>query len=197
LLERHVSAWKIWRPMKPLYLLIAVPLCGSVAAHADARVELSEGMTPPVAGARVETFDDRKSARYAGSGRVVMGTFPRSAQPEGDETPYYSVQPTAAAFVAEPGVRYNYFGLYWGTIDEYNELRFFRGDRLIATITGRDVLRLITVRGAARSGLPSSYVNIYFGAKAYTRIEFRTSIPAFESDNHAFINVRTSEADAM
>lgn len=52
----------------------------------------------------------------------MIGSFPDSTAPEGDKTAYYSVKPTAAAFVAQPGVSYNYFGLYWGTIDEYNEL---------------------------------------------------------------------------
>lgn len=183
--------------MKLLSLPIAAALCGPVTAYADPRVELSEGMTTPIAGARVETFDDRKSARYSGAGRTVVGSLPNSTAPDGDKTAYYSVQPVAAAFVAEPGVSYNYFGLYWGTIDEYNELRFFKDGRLIAKVTGRDVLRSIAARGAARPGLPSSYVNIHFGVKTYTRIEFRTSLPAFESDNHAFTNVTTSEADTM
>lgn len=177
--------------------LIAAALFDSAAAYANPLVELSEGMTPPIAGARVETFDDRKAAHYAGAGRTVVGSFLDSTAPEGDKTPYYSVKPVAAAFVAPPGVSYNYFGLYWGTIDEYNELRFFKDGRLIASVTGRDVLRLIPANGKARSGLPSSYVNIYFDAKTYSRIEFRTSIPAFESDNHAFTNVAASEVDAM
>ena len=183
--------------MKLLSFLIAAAPCGAIAAYADPLVELSEGMTTPIAGARVETFDDGKSAHYAGAGRAMMGSFPGSTAPDGDKTVYYSVKPVAAAFVAEPGVGYNYFGLYWGTIDEYNELRFFRDGRLIATVTGRDVLRLIAARGALRSGLLSCYVNIHFGAETYTRIEFRTSLPAFESDNHAFTNVTTSHADAM
>ena len=183
--------------MKLLSLPIAAALCGSVAAHANPLIELSEGMTTPHAGARVETFDDRKAARYSGAGRTVIGSLPDSTQPEGDETAYYSVKPAVAAFVAEPGVSYNYFGLYWGTIDEYNELRFFKDGRLIATVTGGQVLRLLAARSPARPSLPSSYVNIYFGAKTYTRIELRTSIPAFESDNHAFSNVVTSEADVM
>ena len=121
----------------------------------------------------------------------------RGGRPEGDNTVYYSLRPGTAAFVAEPGVTYNYFGLYWGTIDEYNELRFFRDGRLIATVTGRDVLRLIAARGTPSPGLPSCYVNIHFGAETYTRIEFRTSLPAFESDNHAFANVAVSAADAL
>jgi hypothetical protein len=180
-----------------LSLTAVAALCGLPAAHANPLVQLSEGMTTPIAAARVETFDDRQSARYAGAGRIVIGSHPGSVAPEGDRTAYYSVRPVVAAFVAEPGVSYNYFGLYWGTIDEYNELRFLRGDRLIATVTGRDVLRSIASRGMARPGLLSCYVNIYFGAQTYTRVEFRTSAPAFESDNHAFANVTTSEADAM
>ena len=183
---------------KHLNFPIAAALCSAAAAaHAGPLVELSEGMTTPVAGARVETFDDRKSAHYAGAGRTLIGSFPGSTAPDGDKTAYYSVKPIAAAFVAEPGVGYNYFGLYWGTIDEYNELRFFKNGRLIATVTGRDVLRLIAARGTPRPGLLSSYVNIYFGAQTYSRIEFRTSLPAFESDNHAFANLATSEADEM
>jgi hypothetical protein len=176
---------------------MAAALFSAAAACADPLVELSVGMTTPIAGARIETFDDRKSTRYAGAGRTVTGSIPNSTAPEGDTTPYYSIKPSAAAFVAEPGVSYNYFGLYWGTIDDYNELRFFRDGRLIATVTGHDVLRLMTGRGSQRSGLPSSYVNIYFGVQTYNRIEFRTSLPAFETDNHAFANIATSEADAM
>jgi hypothetical protein len=180
-----------------LSLRIVAALCVASVAHANPLVQLSEGMTTPIAGARVETFDDRQSARYAGAGRTMIGSHPESKAPEGDRTPYYSVKPVAAAFVAEPGISYNYFGLYWGTIDEYNELRFLRGGRLIATVTGRDVLRSLAERGTASPGLLSCYVNIYFGAQAYTRIEFRTSALSFESDNHAFANVTTSEADAM
>ena len=161
--------------MKLLSSAIAAALCGGVASYADPLVEISEGITTPIAGARVETFDDRKSAHYSGAGRAVVGSIPGSTAPDGDNTAYYSVKPVAAAFVAEPGVSYNYFGLYWGTIDEYNELRFFRDGRLIATVTGRDVLRLIAARGTARPGLLSCYVNVYFGAQTYTRIEFRTS----------------------
>lgn len=180
-----------------LSLPVVAALCGAPAARADPLVQLSEGMTTPITGARVETFDDRPSARYAGAGQTVIGSHPGSTAPEGDRTAYYSVKPIAAAFVAESGVSYNYFGLYWGTIDEYNELRFLREGRLIATVTGRDVLRSIAARGPASPGSLSCYVNIYFGTQTYTRIEFRTSAPSFESDNHAFANVTTSEADAM
>ena len=178
-------------------LAIAAALCGAVPALACPLIELSEGMMTPIAGVRVETFEDRKPSRYAGAGRTVVGSFPGSTAPEGDNTVYYSLRPGTAAFVAEPGVTYNYFGLYWGTIDEYNELRFFRDARLIATVTGRDVLHLISARGTPSPRLPSCYVNIHFGAETYTRIEFRTSLPAFESDNHAFANVAVSAADAL
>jgi hypothetical protein len=176
-------------------LPIAAALCGAVPALGSPLIELSEGMTPPISGVRVETFEDRKPARYAGAGRAVIGSLPNSTAPEGDNTVYYSVRPGTAAFVAEPGVSYNYFGLYWGTIDVYNELRFFKDGRLIATVTGRDVLRLVAARDTPRPGQLSSYVNIHFGAETYTRIEFRTSLPAFESDNHAFASVAVSEAD--
>jgi hypothetical protein len=177
-------------------LSVAAALCGVLPVFAGPLIELSEGMTAPIA-AHVETFENGRPARYAGSGRTVIGTFPISSAPENDNTVYYSVQPGTAAFVAEPGVGYNYFGLYWGTIDEYNQLRFFRDGRLIAMVTGRDVLRLIAARGTPSSKLPSCYVNIHFGAETFTRVEFRTSIPAFESDNHAFAKVAISEADAL
>lgn len=176
---------------------MAAALCRAVVAEGAPLVELSEGMTSPVAGAWVETFDDRKATHYAGAGRTLVGSFPNSSAPDGDKTVYYSVQPTVAAYVAKPGVSYNYFGLYWGTVDEYNELRFFGEGRLIATVTGRDVLRLVAARGSAPRGRVSCYVNIYFGTETYSRVEFRTSIPAFESDNHAFSNVTISEVDTM
>lgn len=183
--------------MRLLSLSTVVALC--CCAHAFAApplIELSEGMTTPIAGARVETFDDRKPARYTGSGRTLIGSVPGSTAPEGETTSYFSVQPGTASFIAEPGAGYNYFGLYWGTIDDYNQLRFFKGSKLIATVTGRDVLRLIAALGTPSSKQPSWYVNIHFDTETYTRIEFRTSLPAFESDNHAFNNTASSASEA-
>ncbi len=45
------------------------------------------------------------------------------------------------------GSSYNYFGLYWGSIDDYNWLKFYDGDTLLGTITGLDVIAAGTALG--------------------------------------------------
>lgn len=93
-----------------------------------------------------------------------------------------------------PGYKISYLGLYYGSIDTYNNVAFYQGNSLITqasglmqdgVITGAEVL-------ASQSGssgnqfLPGSnvYVNLDFSAlENFTAFEFRTTGVAFELDN--------------
>ena len=115
------------------------------------------------------------------------------ATPAGDSTPYLSVayplQVGLETFTADPGVSYNYFGLYWGSIDGYNSLSFYSGNTLVASVTGTDVIAAGARLGDQMAPGANRYVNFTFTDTSFDRIVFNTTQYAFESDNHAYANV--------
>ena len=93
---------------------------------------------------------------------------------------------TAAAAVEillpDNGVGYLYFGLLWGSVDDYNTLSFYDGDTLVGQITGNDV----TASPNGDQGVNGTlYVNIT-STVAFNRIVATSSQFAFEFDNIAF-----------
>lgn len=92
------------------------------------------------------------------------------------------------------GTKISYLGLYYGSIDSYNNIAFYNGSSLLNTgsgllsdgvITGDEVLAANggTSGNQAQPG-SNVYVNIDFDAnETFTAFEFRTSGVAFELDN--------------
>jgi hypothetical protein len=117
----------------------------------------------------------------------------KAAAPAGDTTAFLSVAyPDRAGletFEAAPGASYNYFGLYWGSIDDYNLLAFYNGDTLLKTITGLDVIQSGTALGNQVAPGSNRYVNFWFHGMTFDRVVFGTTNFAFESDNHAYATV--------
>jgi hypothetical protein len=169
------------------------------AAHAapiitfGGQVDLDSGLTTAVAGATVIDFNDGlMPSSYSGAGGVVIGSVAgQYAAPAGNSTYYLSVAIGSAAGSHEinAGEYYNYFGLYWGSIDDYNTLKFFDGDNLVLTLTGTDVLDVGAAFGNQITAGSNRYVNIFLGDDYYNRIVISTTQFAFESDNHAFARV--------
>jgi hypothetical protein len=171
----------------------------SSAAHAGyIETSFTSGMTTQVSGATVYDFDTgAKPAGYSGEGWILPSSVSgMAAAPAGDSTPYLSVAfPKSSGletFAASPGASYNYFGLYWGSIDDYNSLSFYSGASLLATLTGNDVIRSGTALGDQVSSGSNRYVNFLLHDMSFDKIVFGTTSYAFESDNHAFANVPTS-----
>jgi hypothetical protein len=171
----------------------------SSAAHAGyIETSFTSGLTTQVGGATVYDFDTgAKPIGYSGEGWVLPGSFPGvAAAPAGDTTPFLSVAfPKSSGtetFTAAPGDSYNYFGLYWGSIDDYNSLSFYNGGSLLATITGNDVIQSGATLGDQVSAGSNRYVNFLLHDMSFDKIVFGTTSYAFESDNHAFANVPTS-----
>src|SRR5512138_727406 len=125
-------------------MIAALAMTGLTSlAHASYITTFTSGTTTTVAGATVVDFDTGKPANYTGQGSVVSGSISgQTAAPAGDATPYLTVAYPAqtGTMLATLGASYNYFGLYWGSIDNYNTLKFYSGASLIATITGTDVI---------------------------------------------------------
>lgn len=126
---------------------------------------------------------------------VQQGSNSSGAAPAGDTTCYGFGPQTGGSLPANvridyttllnPGAKVSYLGLYYGSIDTYNDISIYDGNTLIRTITGTEVL-------AAGSGIsgnqtaPGSnvYVNFAFdGSEAFTAFEFHTTGIAFEVDN--------------
>jgi hypothetical protein len=170
-----------------------------VAQAVPVTTTFTDGMTTQVAGAVVYDFNGYangggKPAGYSGAGWVLPSSVPgMAAAPAGDNTPFLSVAFPASSgtetLTISPGSNYNYFGLYWGSIDDYNWLTFYSGDQVLAQITGLDVIAAGTALGDQIAPGSNRYVNFFFGDYSFDRIEFGTSNFAFESDNHALAAV--------
>ena len=167
----------------------------SVAQAGYITTTFTSGMTTEVQGATTYDFNSgAKPGGYSGAGWILPSSVPgMAAAPAGDNTPYLSVAfPNSSGtetFVADPGKQYNYFGLYWGSIDDYNSLSFYDGNTLLGTVTGDDVIKSGTQLGDQTAPGSNRYVNFFLSDMWFDHIVFGTSNYAFESDNHAFAQV--------
>lgn len=181
----------------PVITLIAV--AAAPAAHAvtigfsNCAAGDSSGLTTCVAGATVLNFNSgAMPAGYAGAGQVVLGSASGLyATPAGDATRYLSVPNPASSgsLTASLTSTYNYFGLYWGSMDDYNTIEFWNGSQLVASVNGKDVISALSLLGNQTSPGSNRYVDFFFGGHVFNRIKFISNGYAFESDNHAYANV--------
>ncbi|GCA93115.1 beta strand repeat-containing protein [Microcystis aeruginosa] len=106
--------------------------------------------------------------------------------PSDDNTSnYLSVDPlsgTPSVISAPNGTLWKYFGLYWGSIDDYNSIEFWKDNTRIAYYSGSDIATLLNLRG----GYINFDVNNNDGY--FNKIILTSTQQAFESDNHAFIS---------
>lgn len=110
---------------------------------------------------------------------------------QGDATNYLKVGPSAtvsSATITFNG-KLNYFGLYWGSIDAENTIKFYQGSSILKTYTGTD---LKTADSSLILGSSAKYVNFFATSSEYfDRVELSSTTPnlttvAFENDNHAY-----------
>jgi MYXO-CTERM domain-containing protein len=175
-------------------------LCSTFAAHA-ANIEIggcdggASGLTTCQVGATVIDFDAGMPANfstYSGSGgQVVTGSLANQyATPANDTTPFLAVPSSTSVGAVDAyfGGTYNYFGIYWGSIDDFNSLTFLNNGVSIGTFSGADVLANSALEGNQIAPGSNEYVNFFFGAQTYTTIIDTSSNYAFESDNWAVGN---------
>ncbi len=196
------------------YAAIAA-LFGAFAAPASAAVMTSvapslsppgTGMTTALGGMTVITFDSDAVGTQPTGFSPATGSVPGGgvvgsggngglyAAPNGDTSQFYAVayNPSGGPVVTATdtltlGAAYNYFGLYWGSIDAYNTLSFYLGGNLVASYTGADFL---PSNGNQTSPYTNEYVNFFFnGGDTYDKVVFTTSSLNFEIDNIAYGNV--------
>jgi hypothetical protein len=176
----------------------------SGAAHAAIiDTYFTPGMTTAVAGATVFTFNSgvKNSTYYSGSGAVLESSVAgKAAAPAGDPTPFLSVaypDSSGSETFSSLGSAYNYFGLYWGSIDDYNTLSFYSGNSLVASLTGSNVIASGTALGDQTAPGSNRFVNFRFLDATFDKIVFNTTQYGFESDNHSLARVSVPEPASL
>jgi hypothetical protein len=89
----------------------------------------------------------------------------------------------------------DYFGLLWGSVDNYNSLEFWDHGSLVVTVTGTDVWAAAN----GDQGLNGTfYVNLFATpGQTYNQVIARSSSYAFELDNVAYgLNVGVPDSGA-
>lgn len=122
------------------------------------------------------------------------------AAPANDSTNFaYGPNQTSASSSAEvnfnysgllsslgPNASLNYFGLYYGSIDTFNDVVFYNAaGQVLTTITGTQLISQFNGQSGNQDADSSNiYVNLFFTpSEQFTSFSFRTSNRAFEVDN--------------
>ena len=161
-------------------------------------------------GVSTETFNGTTGNCGVTTGITVTGNYhlvtgsqvSYYAAPAGDTTCYMSIPQNGSNGIATvsplslitPNKKLTYFGLYWGSIDNYNSIEFYNNNTLVTTVTGAQALAANAVPGNQSSSGSNRYVNIYFSPnEIVNKIKFISTGRAFELDNVAFKTVATPE----
>lgn len=180
-------------------LLVIGALCtgsaNAVTITYDFTLDAQGLPTTTVAGATVVDFSAGCGA-YAscfGNGAIVQGSVPGFYAAPGllsDTNPYLtvprdlSVTPLSATLLLPTTA--NYFGLFWGSVDNYNTLSFLFNGSTVSSFTGLDITS--TANGNQSAPSTNTYVN-FFDLPTFNGIRVTSTQYAFESDNHAFAKV--------
>ena len=183
--------------MKRIAIAFGLALAASVAQAGVIHTVLDPGFyTTQVPGTTTIDFNSGCGAYTScfGDGALVIGSVSgRYATPYGISDRYLSIpyaNSSGSATFTTPG-SYNYFGLYWGSLDDYNSIYFYNGANLVGSFEGSEIYPLLA-NGGQTSWSSNRYVNFFFtDGSLFDRIVFTSTNFAFESDNHAFGNIPT------
>ena len=86
---------------------------------------------------------------------------------------------------------YDYFGLFWGSLDTYNSIEFLDDNGAsVATFSGGYFQPPLQANGNQGNWNSNRYINFMFtDGMAYKTVNLISNGFAFESDNHAYGNV--------
>lgn len=181
------------------FIAVILTLLFASSSHALLITAEAGGVTTTsISGANIETFNSGSCVIYA-SCTGAFTIYPdnsasgQSAQPAGINSPYLSVpnpDRSGTAFLTL-GTNANYFGLYWGSIDNYNTLAFLFEGNEVASFTGSQIASYIpgAANGDQVSYASNRYFNFFFGNQLFDQVKLTSNGYAFETDNHAFATV--------
>jgi hypothetical protein len=188
--------------MKKYSVILSVIMVFAVASQASAISFViggapgDGGYTSPYAGAIVETFDGAGQGWTFSDNYIIRdgSTSGIAAAPwcadtnSADATNYLSVPEdinmTPQSATIDFGASYNYFGLWWGSMDTYNTLTFLDGSTVVATVSG---LTFSSGNGDQMAAATNQYVN-FFDMPDFTAVMLTSTQYAFEVDNIAVGN---------
>ena len=163
------------------------------------------GYTSPYSGVTVETFDAASLLwTWSGSKGIVTGSFPGIyiapyGQSAHDATKYVTV-PTIFGGGTEAqaalGGTYNYFGIWWGSVDAYNTLSFYNDGVLVASFTASQAIPPSNVDDNLTDPSTNLYVN-FLDLPDFNSFKMTSTQFAFEADNIAVGNVAVPEPSTM
>ena len=128
-------------------------------------------------------------AHFSASGNsgIVIGSSVVTAAPfvgplpgARDTTNYLSIGGNATETITFASQK-NAFGLYWGSLDTHNTIKFYDGTTLVASYTGSDILPLFPT-GNQGSFASNGYVE-FSGMHSFNKVVLGSSSNAFEIDN--------------
>jgi hypothetical protein len=190
---------------------LAAATLGLAASAANAALVISiggvgvanQGQTSTFSGqAGYTTFDFETTplgpimqAPYSGNGRVVTGSLGgQYAAPQtmaNPNTSRYLAVPTQNAgnrtvSIDAPTLS-SYFGIWWGSVDNYNTITFFNGNTEVASRDGAALRAVPNPFLTPGTQSEAAYFNFTFDAgEAFTRVVLGSTGFALESDNHVF-----------
>jgi hypothetical protein len=177
---------------------VCAALMGSAAqATVIHSIEDAGVYTTQVAGAYTMNFNGGTCgglhASCSTSGSAVNGSSIVSgsvsgqyASPHGIVDPYLTVSRSSVNVALDAS--YDYYGLYWGSVDTYNYLSFYLGEVLVHTFGGAELPPLVA-NGDQTAWTSNRFVNFWFtDGDRFDRVLVGSAGIAFESDNHAFAN---------
>jgi hypothetical protein len=172
--------------------VVALGAVCATAAQAAPIISLSalSQTTSSVAG--VTTMDFSSGCGYVsctGNYQIVSGSATgQFAQPFGTSGMYLTVPNPVASGNAlfTLGTQANYFGLFWGSIDDYNTISFYRSGALVGAFTGTDVVGTTWDNGDQLNYNSNRYINFDFGSDTFDAVRLTSTNFAFESDNHSY-----------
>ena len=180
---------------KVLAALSASFLAVSVQASVLTTVETDNIWNTQQAGMTEVNFNDGTTSPYVSvTGQYTIFDTPsgtgQSAPPFGINSKFMSVpNPSSngsAAFTLDGS--YDYFGMFWGSVDTYNSIHFYDGASLVASFSGTDISPLIA-NGNQASWQSNRFVNFFFNdGESYDSFVLTSAGFAFETDNHAYGN---------
>lgn len=154
------------------------------------------GVVSAVAGTTTIDFDSALPAGVSitGNHAIVSGTVaghhaaPPNSGPDTNTSLYLTIPDDLSATpqsadVTLPGLS-NYYGIYWGSIDAYNELSFWNGATQVFALTGTQAAALVPTPPLGEQSL-ATYFNLR-ELPLFDRVRLQSTNYAFESDNHAF-----------
>ena len=181
-----------------LLLALSTGKANAYAINNFYNTDSSGGYISPYNVATTETFDNSSLAwSWLGNYKVVSGSTSINSAPAANgvkESTNYATVPgnsssgSATITIAPEGTYYTYFGLWWGSIDSYNTITFFKDGVETQSFTGSDVVGYLYGTKTANGDQLSSYTNMYVNfldLQDFNSIRMTSTSYAFEADNLA------------